>query len=137
MDYVSEIEPNVWRVELAGVTRVIRYREDPRSFAPWGIFTGEGRRLWGSPSLASAFRWIQARTGLPMEAALVEGLLGRMLQHNRDASKRLTSPCESAAMQQRRSLRSAAGDIESRDSTNTRGYGSDAPLVLTDTGAMA
>ena len=76
MDYaVEEIEPDVWRVDVAGTTRIIRYRRDIRTFAPWDICTAEGRRLWGSPSLESAFRWIQARTGLPTEALLVEGLL--------------------------------------------------------------
>jgi hypothetical protein len=76
MDYaVEEIEPDVWRVDVAGTTRIVRYRRDIKSFAPWDICTADGRRLWGSPSLESAFRWIQARTGLPAEALLVEGLL--------------------------------------------------------------
>lgn len=76
MDYaIKEIEPDVWRVDIAGTTRIVRYRRDIQSFAPWDICTAEGRRLWGSPSLESAFRWIQARTGHPTEAMLVEGLL--------------------------------------------------------------
>jgi hypothetical protein len=76
MDYaVEEIESGVWRVQVAGTVRIIRYRRDIRTFAPWDICTEDGRRLWGSPSLESAFRWIQARTGHPTEGILVEGLL--------------------------------------------------------------
>jgi len=76
MDYaIEEIEPDVWRVEIAGTTRIVRYRRDLQTFAPWDICTADGRRLWGSPSLESAFRWIQARTGHPTESILVEGLL--------------------------------------------------------------
>lgn len=82
MDYaIKEIEPNVWHVEVGGTVRIVRYRHDPRTFAPWDICTAEGRRLWGSPSLESAFRWIQARTGLPAEAVLVEGLLEQTGSH--------------------------------------------------------
>jgi len=62
-------------VDIAGTTRIVRYRRDLQSFAPWDICTADGRRLWGSPSLESAFRWIQARTGHPTESILVEGLL--------------------------------------------------------------
>jgi hypothetical protein len=65
----------VWRVEVGGTTRIIRRIHDSRTFAPWDIFSGEGHRLWASPTLESAFRWIQARTGLPTEALLAEGLL--------------------------------------------------------------
>jgi len=76
MDYhVEEIQPDVWRVGVAGTTRIIRRVHDSRTFAPWDIFSGEGHRLWASPTLESAFRWIQARTGLPTEALLAEGLL--------------------------------------------------------------
>jgi hypothetical protein len=76
MDYaVEEIEPDVWRVAVAGTVRIVRHRPEIRTFAPWDIGSEDGRRLWGSPSLESAFRWIQARTGLPTEAILVEGLL--------------------------------------------------------------
>ena len=76
MDYaVEEIEPGVWRVAVAGTVRIVRHRPDIRTFAPWDICSEDGRRLWGSPSLESAFRWIQARTGHPTEAILVEGLL--------------------------------------------------------------
>ena len=82
MDYaIKEIEPDVWRVAIAGTTRIVRYRRDTQSFAPWDICTAEGRRLWGSPSLESAFRWIQARTGHPTEAMLVEGLLEQTGSH--------------------------------------------------------
>jgi hypothetical protein len=76
MDYsVKEVAPQVWRVDIAGAVRIIRYRPDSWTFAPWDICTAEGRRLWASTSLESAFRWIEARTGHPAEALLVEGLL--------------------------------------------------------------
>lgn len=76
MDYaVKEIAPQVWRVDVAGAVRIIRYRPDTMTFAPWDICTAEGRRLWSSPSLESAFRWIEARAGLPPDALLAEGLL--------------------------------------------------------------
>jgi hypothetical protein len=76
MDYaVEEIAPGHWRVEVAGTVRMIRHRPDIKTFAPWDICTEDGRRLWGSPTLESAFRWIQARTGHPTEGILVEGLL--------------------------------------------------------------
>ena len=76
MDYaIKEIAPQVWRVDIAGAVRIIRYRPDTMTFAPWDICTAEGRRLWSSPSLESAFRWIEARAGLPPDALLAEGLL--------------------------------------------------------------
>ena len=76
MDYaVKEVAPQVWHVDIAGAVRIIRYRPDSRTFAPWDICTAEGRRLWASTSLESAFRWIEARTGHPAEALLVQGLL--------------------------------------------------------------
>jgi hypothetical protein len=76
MDYaVEEIAPGHWRVEVAGTVRMIRHRPDIKTFAPWDICSEDGRRLWGSPTLESAFRWIQARTGHPTEGILVEGLL--------------------------------------------------------------
>jgi hypothetical protein len=82
MDYaIEEIEPDVWRVDIAGTTRIVRYRRDLQTFAPWDICTADGRRLWGSPSLESAFRWIQARTGHPTESILVEGLLEQTGTH--------------------------------------------------------
>ena len=68
MDYaVEEIAPGHWRVEIAGTVRMIRHRPDIKTFAPWDICSEDGRRLWGSPTLESAFRWIQARTGHPTE----------------------------------------------------------------------
>jgi hypothetical protein len=78
MDYrVEEIQPDVWRVEIAGTIRIIRRLPESRTFMPWDILSGEGHRLWAAPSLDSAFRWVQARTGLPTEALLAEGLLGQ------------------------------------------------------------
>ena len=76
MDYrVEEIQPDMWRVEIRGTVRIIRRSLDSRTFMPWDISSGEGQRLWSAPSLESAFRWVQARTGLPTEALLAEGLL--------------------------------------------------------------
>jgi hypothetical protein len=93
MDYaIEEIEPDVWRVDIAGTTRIVRYRRDLQSFAPWDICTADGRRLWGSPSLESAFRWIQARTGHPTEGILVEGLLEQT-----GSNKALTSTAAAVA----------------------------------------
>ena len=76
MDYsVEEIQPNVWRVSVAGITRIIRYRHGNMTFAPWDVTTAEGRTLWSAASLESAFRWIQARTGQPVEALFAQALL--------------------------------------------------------------
>jgi hypothetical protein len=93
MDYhVEEIQPGVWRVEIMGTIRIIRRGHDMMTFAPWDIFSGDGHRLWSSPSLESAFRWIQVRTGLPTEALLAEGLLeqtGSQTRLARDISQDL------------------------------------------------
>jgi hypothetical protein len=76
MEYaIKQIAPDIWCVDIAGAVRIIRYRPDSRTFAPWDICTTEGRRLWASDSLESAFRWIEARTGHAAEALLAEGLL--------------------------------------------------------------
>jgi hypothetical protein len=76
MDYaVKEIAPQLWRVDVAGAVRIIQFRPDSMTFAPWDISTEEGRRLWSSPTLESAFRWIEARTGHPVQALFVQGLL--------------------------------------------------------------
>ena len=76
MDYsVEEIQPNVWRVNIEGIVRVIRYRKGNMTFAPWDVTSAEGRTLWSAPSLESAFRWIQARTGQPVEALFAQALL--------------------------------------------------------------
>ena len=78
MEYrVEEIQPNVWRLQTAGITRVIRHREGDITFAPWEVTSAEGRRLWSAASLQSAFRWIQARTGQPAEALFAQALLER------------------------------------------------------------
>jgi hypothetical protein len=99
MDYaVKEIEPYVWRVDVEGTTRIVRYRPDGKTFTPWDICTADGRRLWGSPTLESAFRWIQARTGHPTEAILAEGLLVQTASNkaleNPDASQIVAEPKE-------------------------------------------
>ena len=74
-DSVEEIQPGLWRVSIAGITRIIRHRGDDRSFAPWDVTDAEGRHLWSAASLESAFRWIQARTGRPAEALFAQTLL--------------------------------------------------------------
>ena len=77
MDYdVKEISPQTWRVDVAGTVRIIRYRSECMTFAPWDICSAEGRRLWASASLESAFRWIEAHTGQPANTLLREGLNG-------------------------------------------------------------
>jgi hypothetical protein len=82
MDYaIRETAPQVWRVDIAGVVRIIRYRPDSASFSPWEISTAEGRRVWSATSLASAFRWIEARTGYPVEALLADSLLEQAAAH--------------------------------------------------------
>ena len=96
--YIEEIQPDVWRVEVAGTSRIIRRGQDTMTFAPWDILSGDGHRLWASPSLESAFRWIQARTGLPAEALLSEGLLSQAENHaglTRDTSEALHDTDES------------------------------------------
>jgi hypothetical protein len=76
MDYsVEEIQPNVWRVSIGTVTRIVRFRSDDMTFAPWDVTSAEGQTLWSASSLASAFRWIQARTGYPVEALFAQALL--------------------------------------------------------------
>lgn len=76
MDFsVEEIEPNVWRVRIASVTRIVRYRGDSMTFAPWDVTGTDGHVLWSAESLDSAFRWIQARTGYPAEGLLAQALL--------------------------------------------------------------
>ena len=78
MDYsVEEIQPNVWRVSIGTVTRVVRFRSDDMTFAPWDVTSADGQTLWSASSLASAFRWIQARTGYPVEALFAQALLER------------------------------------------------------------
>lgn len=78
MDYrVEEISPNVWRVSIGTITRIIRFRSDDMTFAPWDVTSAEGQTLWSASSLASAFRWIQARTGYPVEALFAQALLER------------------------------------------------------------
>jgi len=76
MDYsVTEIQPNVWRVSIGTITRIVRFRSDDMTFAPWDVTTADGQTLWSASSVASAFRWIQARTGYPVEALFAQALL--------------------------------------------------------------
>jgi len=76
MDYrVEEIQPNVWHVSVGGIVRIVRYRKGNMTFAPWDVTTAEGRTLWSAATLESAFRWIQARTGQPVEALFTQALL--------------------------------------------------------------
>jgi hypothetical protein len=74
---VEEIEPNAWRVRIESITRIVRYRSDSQTFAPWEISSADGHVLWSAASLESAFRWIQARTGYPAEALFAQALLER------------------------------------------------------------
>lgn len=81
MDYsVEEIHPNVWRVSIGTVTRIVRFRSDDMTFAPWDVTSADGQTLWSASSLASAFRWIQARTGYPVEALFAQALLEHSAQ---------------------------------------------------------
>ena len=98
-DSVEEIQPGLWRVSIAGITRVIRHRGDDRSFAPWDVTDAEGRHLWSAASLESAFRWIQARTGRPAEALFTQTLLEYSA---RSAAPRAQVPAESDQIEQRR-----------------------------------
>ena len=78
MDYsVEEIQPNVWRVSIGTIVRIVRFRADDMSFAHWDVTSADGQTLWSAASLASAFRWIQARTGYPVEAMFAQALLER------------------------------------------------------------
>jgi hypothetical protein len=69
---VKKISPQSWRVDVAGTIRIINFRSDCMTFAPWDICTAEGRRLWASASLESAFRWIEARMGQPANTLVRE-----------------------------------------------------------------
>jgi hypothetical protein len=78
MDYsVEEIQPNVWCVRMGTITRLVRFRSDSMTFAPWDVTSAEGHTLWSAVTLESAFRWIQARTGYPVEALFAQALLER------------------------------------------------------------
>jgi len=74
---VEEIQPDVWRVNIASIARIVRYRRDSMTFAPWDVTDADGRKLWSASSLESAFRWIQAHTGYPAEALFDQALLER------------------------------------------------------------
>jgi hypothetical protein len=110
MDYsVEEIQPNVWRVNIEGIVRVIRYRKGNMTFAPWDVTSAEGRTLWSAPSLESAFRWIQARTGQPVEALFAQALL----EHSaRTGSFKGQSPQQSA--EESKEVRAGSGIPGSR-----------------------
>jgi hypothetical protein len=95
---VEEIQPNVWRVSIESITRVVRYRADSRTFAPWEVTSAEGQVLWSAASLESAFRWIEARTGYPAEALFAQTLLERGASAepgNAKAAHESTEPGES------------------------------------------
>jgi len=82
MDYrVEEIQPNVWHVSIGGIQRIVRYRPGNMTFAPWDVTSAEGRTLWSATTLESAFRWIQARTGQPVEALFAQALLEHGLRN--------------------------------------------------------
>jgi hypothetical protein len=95
MDYsVEEIQPNVWRVSVEGITRIIRYRNGNMTFAPWDVTSAEGRTLWSAASLESAFRWIQARTGQPVEALFAQALLEQSMRAEGAEAKVAQEPGE-------------------------------------------
>jgi hypothetical protein len=105
MEYsVEEIQPNVWRVNIEGIVRVVRYRKGNMTFAPWDVTSAEGRTLWSTSSLESAFRWIQARTGQPVEALFAQALL----EHNaRTGSSEVQGSQE--ASEARKDVRAGSG----------------------------
>jgi len=98
-DSIEEIQPGLWRVSIARITRIIRHRGDDRSFAQWDVTDAEGRHLWSAASLESAFRWIQARTGRPAEALFAQTLLEYSA---RTAESRTQAPAESDHIEQLR-----------------------------------
>jgi len=55
---VERIEPKAWRVTCGQVTRIVRYRDDIKTFAPWDVTTVDGRRVWAAFNLESACRWV-------------------------------------------------------------------------------
>ena len=55
---VEKIEPNAWLVTCGQLSRIVRYRADDRTFAPWDVTTLDGRRVWAAFSLESACRWV-------------------------------------------------------------------------------
>ena len=73
---VEEIQPNVWRLRLGTVIRVVSFRSDRMTFAPWDVASADAHTLWSASSLASALRWIQARTGYPVEELFARCLQG-------------------------------------------------------------
>jgi hypothetical protein len=105
MDYsVEEIQANVWRVSIGTITRIVRFRSDSMTFAPWDVTSAEGQILWSAASLASAFRWIQARTGYPVEALFAQALLERSTGADPAPAKPSEEPAGSG--QGRQALRS-------------------------------
>jgi hypothetical protein len=105
MDYsVEEIQPNVWRVNIEGIVRVVRYRKGNMTFAPWDVTSAEGRTLWSASSLESAFRWIQARTGQPVEALFAQALL----EHSARSGSPATEPRQQST-EARKEVRTGSG----------------------------
>jgi hypothetical protein len=74
-------------VSVGTITRIVRFRSDDMSFAPWEVTSADGQTLWSAASLASAFRWIQARTGYPVEAVFAQALLERSARTDLARSK--------------------------------------------------
>ena len=96
MDHsVVEIQPNVWRVSIASITRIVRYRTDSWTFAPWEVASAEGQVLWSAASLESALRWIEAHTGYPIEALFAQALLERTGSSERVDAKASEEPTAS------------------------------------------
>ncbi|HWZ62616.1 MAG TPA: hypothetical protein VNX02_06310 [Steroidobacteraceae bacterium] len=107
MDHsVVEIQPNVWRVSIASITRIVRYRTDSRTFAPWEVASAEGQVLWSASSLESALRWIEAHTGYPIEALFTQALLERTGSSARPEAKAADESTASGADRRARPLTS-------------------------------
>ncbi len=57
---LEKIEPQAWRVTCGPLTRIVRYRGDLKTFAPWDVTTVDGRRVWAAFNLESACRWVSS-----------------------------------------------------------------------------
>lgn len=64
---IERLEPYAWLIRAGEMVRIVRYRSDLETFAPWDVTTADGKRLWAAFSFESAVRWIsRAREGAPV-----------------------------------------------------------------------
>jgi hypothetical protein len=56
---VERIELRAWQVTIGQIIRIIRFRKDIRTFAPWDVTTPDGHRLWAAFTLESACEWVR------------------------------------------------------------------------------